>query len=155
MTINAKPLSPCIGVCSTGIGDTVCRGCKRFMHEVIDWNSYTELQQRAIVTRLGSLAKQVAEPLVEIVDEAAFRQALDYQKIRYDRSAGPYLWLNELLQIGAASLTSLEPLGCRVRPAYRAWSLSQIKQQIEQDFFTLSEVHYQRYFPSHIPNTET
>ncbi|MDC1160500.1 DUF1289 domain-containing protein, partial [Luminiphilus sp.] len=22
--------TPCIGVCSTGVGDVVCRGCKRF-----------------------------------------------------------------------------------------------------------------------------
>ena len=37
--------TPCIGVCSTGIGDSVCRGCKRFSHEVIDWNSYSQEQK--------------------------------------------------------------------------------------------------------------
>ena len=34
--------TPCIGVCSTVFGDDVCRGCKRFQHEVIQWNSYSD-----------------------------------------------------------------------------------------------------------------
>ena len=44
--------TPCIGVCSTGIGDAVCRGCKRFAHEVIDWNGYSQAQKEAIDARL-------------------------------------------------------------------------------------------------------
>ncbi|MEL0305883.1 MAG: DUF1289 domain-containing protein, partial [Halieaceae bacterium] len=39
--------TPCIGVCSTGVGDVVCRGCKRFAHEVIDWNGYSPEQKQA------------------------------------------------------------------------------------------------------------
>ncbi|MEO1955257.1 MAG: DUF1289 domain-containing protein, partial [Gammaproteobacteria bacterium] len=38
MTRSVK--TPCIGVCSTVFGDEVCRGCKRFQNEVIEWNSY-------------------------------------------------------------------------------------------------------------------
>lgn len=34
--------TPCIGLCSTVYGDLVCRGCKRFHHEVIQWNGYGE-----------------------------------------------------------------------------------------------------------------
>jgi hypothetical protein len=29
--------TPCVGLCSTVYGDLVCRGCKRFHHEVINW----------------------------------------------------------------------------------------------------------------------
>lgn len=32
--------TPCVGLCSTVYGDLVCRGCKRFHHEVIHWNGY-------------------------------------------------------------------------------------------------------------------
>ncbi|WP_317135104.1 DUF1289 domain-containing protein [Piscirickettsia litoralis] len=32
--------TPCVGLCSTVYGDDVCRGCKRFYHEIIDWNQY-------------------------------------------------------------------------------------------------------------------
>lgn len=35
--------TPCIGICSTtSLGDRVCRGCKRYAAEVIDWNSCDE-----------------------------------------------------------------------------------------------------------------
>ncbi|WP_226704400.1 DUF1289 domain-containing protein [Microbulbifer elongatus] len=51
MAIYKKVRTPCIGVCSTGIGDNVCRGCKRFAHEVIDWNAYSEEQRRIIAER--------------------------------------------------------------------------------------------------------
>ncbi|WP_370978376.1 DUF1289 domain-containing protein [Agaribacterium sp. ZY112] len=149
MTIIARALSPCVGICSTGIGDSVCRGCKRFMNEVIDWNSYSEEQRQLIVQRLSSLVRQVAEPLVEIYDEALLKQSLDFQKVRYDKTAGPYLWLHELLQVGASTIASLEPFGCRIKSAYQGWSLSEIKQQIDRDFYTLSEVHFERYFQHH------
>lgn len=29
--------SPCIGVCSTGLGDDVCRGCERTLGEIREW----------------------------------------------------------------------------------------------------------------------
>ncbi|MCA4075779.1 DUF1289 domain-containing protein, partial [Pseudomonas kurunegalensis] len=34
---NKSIKTPCVGLCSTVYGDTVCRGCKRFHHEVINW----------------------------------------------------------------------------------------------------------------------
>ncbi|MCZ6890305.1 MAG: DUF1289 domain-containing protein, partial [Gammaproteobacteria bacterium] len=40
--------TPCIGICSTTYGDLVCRGCKRYAHEIVDWNRYTEDQRSRI-----------------------------------------------------------------------------------------------------------
>ena len=37
---SARTRTPCVGICSTTYGDDVCRGCKRFIHEVINWNSF-------------------------------------------------------------------------------------------------------------------
>ena len=55
-----KPVrTPCVGICSTGIGDSVCRGCKRFAHEVIDWNAYSHEQRLIIAQRLESFLAQV------------------------------------------------------------------------------------------------
>ena len=48
-------VSPCIGVCSTTYGDLVCRGCKRFAHEVVQWNGYDHEQRDAIWRRLEEL----------------------------------------------------------------------------------------------------
>ncbi len=47
--------SPCIGICSsTNLGDEICIGCKRTAQEVIDWNSYSDLQKIEINLRLKS-----------------------------------------------------------------------------------------------------
>ncbi len=45
-------LTPCAGRCSTVFGDQVCRGCRRFNHEVIQWNTYTAEQRLAVWKRL-------------------------------------------------------------------------------------------------------
>ncbi|MEM1432959.1 MAG: DUF1289 domain-containing protein [Pseudomonadota bacterium] len=47
--------TPCVGVCSTTYGDLVCRGCKRFAHEIVDWNRYSDSQRAEIMERLETL----------------------------------------------------------------------------------------------------
>mgnify|MGYP006200948357 CR=1 FL=1 len=44
--------TPCIGTCSTTYGDLVCRGCKRFNFEVINWNRYSEEEKLAVMGRI-------------------------------------------------------------------------------------------------------
>jgi len=56
---NKSIKTPCVGLCSTVYGDTVCRGCKRFHHEVINWNGYDDAQKRAVWLRLEQLLVQV------------------------------------------------------------------------------------------------
>ena len=73
--------TPCIGVCSTGIGDSVCRGCKRFDHEVILWNGYTHDQKVAIDIRLDELLTQVVSLRLRIVDEPLLQKQLQTQQI--------------------------------------------------------------------------
>ena len=43
--------TPCIGICSTVFGDEVCRGCKRFQHEVITWNAYSDHEKEQVWKR--------------------------------------------------------------------------------------------------------
>ncbi|MDH5171506.1 MAG: DUF1289 domain-containing protein, partial [Gammaproteobacteria bacterium] len=62
--------TPCIGVCSTGIGDSVCRGCKRFAHEVIDWNSYSPQQKAVVDKRLGDFLSQCVSNKLRVTDRA-------------------------------------------------------------------------------------
>ncbi|MGV8710709.1 DUF1289 domain-containing protein, partial [Pseudomonas aeruginosa] len=51
--------TPCVGLCSTVYGDLVCRGCKRFHHEVVNWNLYDAEEKRAVWSRLEQLLAQV------------------------------------------------------------------------------------------------
>ena len=57
-------LTPCAGRCSTVFGDAVCRGCRRFNHEVIQWNTYNEAQRLAVWKRLDAQLDQILVPML-------------------------------------------------------------------------------------------
>ena len=65
--------TPCIGICSTTYGDLVCRGCKRFAHEIVGWNSYDERQRQLVWQRLHRLLTQSVLAHLRIVDEQRLR----------------------------------------------------------------------------------
>ena len=144
MVTNVK--TPCIGVCSTGIGDSVCRGCKRYTHEVVDWIGYTNPQKVSILLRLDTLLRQVLEARLTIFDEALLRQQLRLQKVRHHPEQSPYAWIFEVLKVGAGSIKNLEQFGARLAPEYAHMSLPEFKKIVDDDFYVLSCVHFERYF---------
>ncbi len=136
--------TPCIGVCSTVFGGDVCRGCKRFSHEVIDWVGYSEEQKQAIDARLSYLLSQLVKARLEIVDEALLLAGLKAQNIRFHEYRNAYCWIFELLRAGASQVIP-ENYGFRVRSAYVGIPLTKHVEEIDQDFYTLSDAHFQRY----------
>ena len=65
--------TPCIGVCSTTYGDLVCRGCKRFAHEVVGWNSFADAQRHVVWMRLNRLLAESVRAYITVVDEQRLR----------------------------------------------------------------------------------
>ncbi len=72
MQLNKR--TPCVGICSTTYGDLVCRGCKRFAHEIVQWNGYDATQQDAVRERLTRLRDEILEALL-VCDEPGLLQA--------------------------------------------------------------------------------
>ena len=48
-----RSTTPCLGICSTTYGDDVCKGCKRFVHEIISWPKYSQDERALVNDRLG------------------------------------------------------------------------------------------------------
>ena len=145
MAIYKKVRTPCIGVCSTGIGDNVCRGCKRFAHEVIDWNAYSEEQRRIIAERReGYLANAVRSQL-EIIDRDLLFTQLRHQQIRFNEDENPYCWVFELLRAGASQIKDPSEYGLLPTVAARGVSLVEVRRRIDEDFYALSESYYLRF----------
>jgi|SRR5690606_15520980 predicted Fe-S protein YdhL (DUF1289 family) len=141
-----KPVkTPCVGICSTGIGDSVCRGCKRFAHEVIDWNLYSNEQKWLIAQRLNSFLTQVVDNYLEVVDPQRLLLQIKHQQIRFREEQSPQCWAFELLRAGASQITDLEIYGLRLRPACIGMSLRDIREALDQDYYALSCAHYERY----------
>ena len=137
--------TPCIGVCSTGLGDSVCRGCKRFEHEVIHWNSYTQEQQQLVLDRLDRFVQQIVSNIIDINNETKLAAQMRFQQIRFDDSLSSSRWVYELLRSGANQIQSTEDFGFSIKAQWQRFSLEEIKQFLEQDFYALSNAHYERY----------
>lgn len=142
---NQRIKTPCIGLCSTVFGDTVCRGCKRFHHEVINWNGYSDEEKQSVWTRLEMLLVQVMAAKLEVFDEALLLKQLQQRQIRFLPQQSPYCWAYQLLARGARVITQLEAYGIVLLPEFRNWELPDLRDAIDREFFLLSEAHFERY----------
>ena len=137
--------TPCIGVCSTGIGDSVCRGCKRFSHEVIDWNSYTAAQKQAVDGRLSRFLSQCVSNKLRVLDKSLLKWQLVVQQVRFVEHHDEYCWVFSLLKAGAGQIDNSCDYGFELDLLFREMPLVELRDLIDQEFFTLSEAHYERY----------
>ncbi len=138
--------TPCVGVCSTGISDQVCRGCKRFVHEVVNWNAYNNEQKFLISQRLEDFLVQVVSNKLCIIDERQLLLAVKHQQIHFKEDQNPFCWVFDLLKAGASQITDLSVYGLAYQPVWEGVPLTTIRQEIDQDFYVLSCAHYDRYF---------
>lgn len=142
----SKVKTPCIGVCSTGIGDSVCRGCKRFAHEVIGWNSYNDDERRAIMARIEALITQVVQERVVVLDEAQLRKQLKQNKVRVNPGANAYCLAYEAIRAFGSQLKDLAWVGCCPSDDWQNVPVAELKVSIDTTLFELSRAHFERYF---------
>lgn len=137
--------TPCIGVCSTGIGDAVCRGCKRFSHEVIDWNAYTEVEKAIVDERLAKFLSLCMQNKFVVTDPGLLRWQLQTQQIRFNPAHDQYCGLFALLKAGASQIQAPETFGFSVHLPWRDSTLTALRELVDQEFWSLSDAHHQRY----------
>lgn len=142
---NQRIKTPCVGLCSTVFGDSVCRGCKRFHHEVINWNGYSDEEKQAVWLRLEMLLVQVMTAKLEVFDEALLLKQLEQRKIRFVPHQSAYCWAYQLLARGARVITQVDAYGISLLPEFRDWELPDLRDAIDREFFLLSEAHFERY----------
>jgi predicted Fe-S protein YdhL (DUF1289 family) len=123
----------------------VCRGCKRFSHEVIDWNSYSEEQKRVVDQRLSDFLSQCVSNKLQVSDTSLLKWQLDIQQVRYVEHHDEYCWVFSLLKAGAGQIEQTSDYGFEVDLSYREMSLVELRETIDQEFFILSDAHYERY----------
>lgn len=137
--------TPCVGLCSTVYGDLVCRGCKRFHHEVTHWNIYQEEEKRAVLGRLEALLAQVVAGRFEVLDPALLEQQLIRYGVPYIAEQSPYCWVYLLLVKGGRQIRSLSAYGLALRPETPTGNLAALRDAIDADFMRLSMAYYERY----------
>ena len=146
--------TPCIGVCSTtSLGDAVCRGCKRYAFEVIDWNSYDDTAKSSVLDRIEKLVIQILENRFHIFSEARLRLGLERAGIPYDLALSPYCWLHNLLRKYHERIANLRDYGAHALPEYSHLPLGQLSEQVEEELLILCKAHLDRYYRQPKPDS--
>jgi predicted Fe-S protein YdhL (DUF1289 family) len=143
----SKVKTPCIGICSTtSLGDRVCRGCKRYGFEVINWNGYEEEAKAAVLRRIEKLVCQILEDKCRIFSVPNLKLGLEQLRVPFDPELAPYCWLHNLLKKKPDQVQDLKDFGAYLLPGYAHLSLQQLSELVEEELLLLSDAHYQRYY---------
>lgn len=132
--------TPCVGVCSTTYGDLVCRGCKRFAHEVTAWNGYQNTQREAVWRRLRLLLAESVRAHVRIADPTLLRTAARRAGVVEDQQAEAlafHTMRSRPLPLAALGLTPTRDATLDTARAIAA---------IDREFFVRSQAHYEASF---------
>lgn len=132
-------LTPCAGKCSTVFGDSVCRGCRRFSHEVIHWNNYSREEQQFIWQRLDGQLDQILLPLVSIHDEVALDQFLQSRQVRLLENATKGRKIYHALRICQRDPNCLAQAGLHLLPEH----LKSIWDLFERRIYSLAVASFE------------
>lgn len=103
--------SPCVGLCSTTLGDRTCRGCQRADTEIRDWFGLGDDQRRARMAELDALREAVAGRYLRLVDAAALQAQLERHRIRFRPDQPGLSRAVELLRVGREQIRELARYG--------------------------------------------
>ena len=140
--------TPCIGICSTTYGDLVCRGCKRYAHEIVGWNGYRDAQRDLVWARLHALLAQSVRVYLRVVDEALLLQAAKEARVP-DAATLP----RDVLAFQTMRFRSqpLAALGLAARDGVaarngRALETRDAMLAIDREFYLRSQAYYEASF---------
>jgi uncharacterized protein len=136
--------TPCVGICSTTYGDLVCRGCKRFSHEIVAWNVYTDDQRERVWTRLHTLRDQATAAFVTVSDEQILRTAAEASRIEL-RAASLLSLGYELLRRKARDLRSMNDIGLVSLETSRVEPIA-VRDAIDTEFHLRSVAYFEHSF---------
>lgn len=140
-----KVPTPCVGICSTTYGDVVCRGCRRYLHEVIDWNRFSDAEKRLIWQRLDGLLEQVLPGSFRIDDAALLQERLQHYRIPFRADGSPWTWLQALLKSTAKQVPDLAEFGV-TRLDHSPLTLAQLREKLNTDLHQLASAYYEKDF---------
>ncbi|MDP2228738.1 MAG: DUF1289 domain-containing protein [Moraxellaceae bacterium] len=140
-----KVPTPCIGICSTTFGDTVCRGCRRYLHEVVDWNRYSDAEKILVWQRLDALLAQVLPASFRIDDAARLAERLAHYRIPHRENGSPWVHLLALLKNTARQTPDLREFGV-TRLDRRPLTLAQLRDTLYAELHQLAQAYYDKDF---------
>lgn len=138
--------TPCIGICSTTFGDDVCKGCKRFSHEITNWGKFSTDERAVVNSRLEQFKITILEEKFSISDSELFESKMNEFSINFNSSLDPITWIFDLLRASSNKDLNVNDFGVEILPAFSDLSLIELRDLINQEMLQLSEAHYYKFF---------
>ena len=138
--------TPCIGICSTTFGDDVCKGCKRFSHEITNWGKFSTDERAVVNSRLEQFKTTILEEKFTISDSELFESKMNEFSINFNSSLEPITWIFDLLRASSNEDLNVNDFGIEILPAFSNLSLIELRDLINQEMLQLSEAHYYKFF---------
>jgi len=137
--------TPCIGICSTTYGDLICRGCKRFAHEIIAWNGYTEDQRQRVWHRLYTLRDEATAAFLYVADVRLLRDVGLAAKFERPGDMSLLTLGYELLRRRARDMSSLDEIGLYALYGEPVTPIA-VRDAIDQEFYVRSVAYFEHSF---------
>jgi len=122
----------------------VCRGCRRFSHEIVGWNGYTEEQKISILERLKQIKKEVVSQHLHIANHSRFEELCEevgFESVDLDEKKYAVL---------AYLITKSEGLnfgGLEVKGLWKgSLDVSKLMSILESEMYVRAQAHYERNF---------
>ena len=135
--------TPCLGICSTTFGDEVCKGCKRFAHEIVSWTKYSLEEREIINDRLEKFKIKILQDRFKIIDSNLLAARLEEKAINFNHSLDPLTWIFDLFRAAGSQEFDLSNYGIESLDHFNPKT---IKDDINNQLLQLSEAHHERYF---------
>ena len=122
----------------------MCRGCRRFAHEIVEWNGYNEAQKASILERLKQIKNSVLSQHLVISNESKFEKfckALGFELV--DINDQIYAVLSYLI----TKSESLESAGLEViREGDESSGVAELMRFLESEMYLRAQAQYERNF---------
>ena len=141
---SVRTRTPCVGICSTTYGDDVCRGCKRFIHEVINWNSFNPEEKESVWKRLEKLKTLIMQSKISIINETLMEEKIEELQLKINSDLNSLSKAFEIVKLTSKSFDDLNEFGIKI--VNKEVSLTDLKEEIEKELYDLSVAHFNRYF---------
>ena len=109
--MSQRIVSPCVGLCSTTVGDNVCRGCQRHDDEILHWLSFSTEQREQRMRELDRMRSDAASRFVEVLDAGQLEQQLLRHRIRFRQEQPALSRVVELLRVGRQQIKDVGRYG--------------------------------------------
>ena len=135
--------TPCLGICSTTFGDEVCKGCKRFAHEIVGWTKYSQGEREIVNDRLEKFKIQILQHRFAVTDKNLFESMLEEKAINFNHSLDPLTWIFDLFRAAGSQTFDISNFGIKSLVQFNPKT---IRDEINNELLELSEAHHERYF---------